>query len=1033
LYYETNPDLPSQVKMVRNRKYAEGIISGRVTDRNKAPLPGTSIVVRGKDLGTVADADGRYEINAQKGDTLEFTFVGYNSAAAVVGKKNGVDVIMEEDIAALSEIVVIGYGEQQKTLVTGSLSDVGYLAVPDSTAGDYYFSQPLAAAAMGVQVMKNSGDTKQIMIRGQSSVTGGSKPLYVVDGVVVTDYKVTEADIDQIQILKGDAAIAIYGSRGANGVVVLTTKSGQKKLDEEMAKITARKNFNETAFFFPQLRTNEEGRVHFTFTIPESVTRWKMQLLAHTKTLEVGSKVAQVITQKDLMVTPNAPRFLRVDDEIIFSTKITNLTTQPREGSIALQLTNAMTGQSIDAQLGNTIRNQTFRVNGKSNKDVFWKLTIPAGIDAVQYKVVAKTGKFSDGEQNAIPVLSNRMLVTETMAMYVRSGQTKTYTLDKLASSATTSTTLQHHQVTLEFTSNPVWYAIQSMPYLMEFPHECAEQLFSRYYANALASHLVNGNPKVKAVFDQWSSAGELVSNLEKNQELKSIIIQETPWLRDAQNETEQKKRIAILFDLNQMSDQMNGVISKLEHMQLPNGGFPWFSGGNYPSRYITQHVACGAGHLRHLKVNAWENADLRDIVRGAITFLDSTIVDDHRKLLKEANLLRTKEGDLRAKKFLEEMHVYRDEVHYLYMRSFFEDIKPSTKVQAAIDYYTAQSGKFWKEQNLYSKTMTALVQYRSGNVTLASEILHSIKENAVVSDDMGMYWKENKPGWYWNEAPVETQALLIEAFTEIESSNRNLSLEERTKSIDEMRICLLKNKQTTQWRTTKATTEAIYALMLQGTDWTSVDKVVEVKVGGENVIPKSVEAGTGYFKKSWSAPEVKPSMGSVTLTHKGEGIAWGGMYWQYFEDLDKITGAETPLRLTKKVFVVRNTDQGEVLTEINKGIMVKVGDLVRVRIELKVNQAMEFLHMKDMRASGLEPVDVLSAYRWQDGLGYYQSTKDASTSFFFDSVREGVYVFEYDLRANNKGDFSNGITTIQSMYAPEFSSHSEGVRIVIE
>jgi hypothetical protein len=244
----------------------------------------------------------------------------------------------------------------------------------------------------------------------------------------------------------------------------------------------------------------------------------------------------------------------------------------------------------------------------------------------------------------------------------------------------------------------------------------------------------------------------------------------------------------------------------------------------------------------------------------------------------------------------------------------------------------------------------------------------------------------------------------------------------------------LIKTKQTTQWRTTKATTEAIYALLLNGTDWLPLNEQVTVKLGGKEVTPgQTPEVGTGYFKTSWKENAITPSMSEVTLTKKDPGVAWGGLYWQYFEDLDKITSAETPLTLSKKVYVVNRTDRGGLLSEVTAAKPVQLGSLLRIRIELKADRPMEFLHMKDMRASGLEPVDVLSEYKWQEGLGYYQSTRDASTNFFFDSIAPGVYVFEYDLRANNKGDFANGTTTIQCMYAPEFSSHSEGIRIVVK
>lgn len=804
-----------------------------------------------------------------------------------------------------------------------------------------------------------------------------------------------------------------------------------EKLDPSSVKI--RKNFQETAFFYPHLSTDSSGNVSFNFTIPEALTRWKLQLLAHTKELAAATKTLTTVTQKELMVLPNPPRFLREGDTIVFSSKISNLTENTLNGTAVLELTDAITGKQIDDLLGNSLATQNFKVDSKGNTQISWELIIPDGIQAVQYKIMAKANDFSDGEQNVLPVLSNRMLVTETLPMWVRSNQTKTFTLEKLKKH--TSTTLKNHKLTLEITSNPAWYAVQSLPYLMEYPYDCSEQTFSRYYANSLASHIVNSNPRIQEVFNQWKSSDELLSNLEKNEELKSIIIQETPWLLDAQSETEQKKRIALLFDLNKMTNDQQAAINKLKEMQFPNGGFPWFKGSDYPNRYITQHIAAGFGHLKQLNV-AINEKTASEVISKAVNFLDDEIWDDYTKLFTEAKKLRdkekSKEKGLKAEKdYLAKNHLGQIQLHYLYMRSFYKEVKISENAQKAINYYTKQAANYWKDFNLYSKGMIALVQHRAQNKTVASAILKSLKENSIASEELGMYWKENTPSWFWHQAPIETQALLIEAFSEIENN---------TATVDELKVWLLKNKQTNSWKTTKATTEAVYALLLQGSDWLSVNESVAVTVGNQKITPSNpdshqeenviVEAGTGYFKTSWSGTEIVPEMGVVTISKKGEGIAWGGLYWQYFEDLDKITSAETPLKLNKKLFLKTNSDKGKLLTEITQNIPLKVGDLITVRIELKVDRPMEFVHMKDMRASGLEPINVLSAYKWQDGLGYYESTKDASTNFFFENLPIGVYVFEYDLRVNNAGNFSNGITTIQSMYAPEFSSHSEGVRI---
>jgi uncharacterized protein YfaS (alpha-2-macroglobulin family) len=291
----------------------------------------------------------------------------------------------------------------------------------------------------------------------------------------------------------------------------------------------------------------------------------------------------------------------------------------------------------------------------------------------------------------------------------------------------------------------------------------------------------------------------------------------------------------------------------------------------------------------------------------------------------------------------------------------------------------------------------------------------------------MGMYWKDNVVGYYWYQAPIETQALLIEAFDEVAQD---------LESVEEMKVWLLKQKQTTDWKTTKATAGAVYALLMRGTDLLANEEQVEIEVGGTRVDPtftgQKTEAGTGYFKKIWSADEVKTQFGEVKVTRKSKGVSWGALYWQYFEELDKITPHETPLKLQKQLFLVRLTPAGEVMTPVTAQTLLKPGDKIRVRIELRTDRDMEYVHLKDMRAAGFEPVNVFSHYKYQGGIGYYESTRDAATNFFIDYLRKGTYVFEYDLRAALAGDFSNGIITIQCMYAPEFTSHSAGIRVKI-
>jgi hypothetical protein len=559
---------------------------------------------------------------------------------------------------------------------------------------------------------------------------------------------------------------------------------------------------------------------------------------------------------------------------------------------------------------------------------------------------------------------------------------------------------------------------VQALPYLMEYPYECAEQTWNRYYANALAAKIANSSPRIRQIFESWNTkdTAALLSNLQKNPELKAVLLEETPWVLQAKTEEQQKKNIALLFDMVRMSNELNSAYEKLKQMQSDGGGFTWFKGGP-DNPYITQYIVSGIGHLKKLGADINK---LEPILKPAILYLDRQIKKSYNDLKKyKTDLAKYTPGHY--------------EIQYLYMRSFFKEQKIDAASQAAYNYFRSRTQLTWMKQSKYMQGMIALALFRSGDAKTPAAILRSLKESSITNEELGMYWKENSSGYYWHQAPVETQALLIEVFSEISNEAR---------TVNDLKTWLLKNKQTNNWKTTKATAEACYALLLKGTDWLADEPVVEIKLGNTTIssAENKPEAGTGYFKKTISGPLVTPEMGNISVKIsasqaplQGDLGGWGAMYWQYFENLDMITTASTPLKLDKKLFVETNSDKGPVLTPIGENEVVKVGDKIKVRIELRVDRDMEYVHMKDMRASCMEPVNVLSGYKWQGGLGYYETTKDASTNFFFDYLRKGTYVFEYALFVTHTGNFSNGITSIQCMYAPEFSSHSEGIRINVE
>jgi len=778
-----------------------------------------------------------------------------------------------------------------------------------------------------------------------------------------------------------------------------------------------RTNFNETAFFFPQLSADSNGHFSFSFTMPESVTSWNWQLFAHTKSLAMGYLQQTIVTQKDLMVQPNMPRFVREGDKMEITTKVVNLTDKELTGQAELQLIDATTNQPVDGWFRNFFPNQYFTVGPKSSELVKFPMEVPYQFDrALTWKIIARVGDKTDGESATLPVLSNRQLVTEAIPFFINGAATKEIPLTKLLNSKD-SETLSNQSLTVEFSANPAWYAIQSLPYLTDYPYECSEQTFNRLYGYLIADHLLKSAPRIKQVLLEWQQkdTSALLSNLQKNQQLKQVLLEETPWVLEAKTEAEQKKRLLLLFDAARLSNESSKMIAKLKEMQSVNGGFSWFTGGP-DDRYITQYILTGIGHLQKLGIIGADYGLFAPIVSTALSYSDQRLLEDYNK---------------RDKGQKEPAYLNTYAVQYHYMRSFYSSIGLSGQFMVAANHYRKEMQSLWTKGNLYTKAMIALALHRTGDKLTASNILKSLQQTAIKSEDKGMYWKANTAGYYWKEAPIETQALLIELFQE---------LKQPATTINALKAWLLLNKQTNRWSSTKATADACYALLLQGDNWLEAAPKVSVNLGEVTTITAAKEeAGTGYYQKIIPGTAVFPEMGQIKIqvqqaaAPKTVAPVWGAIYWQYFDNLVNITADKGPLSISKQVMVEKLTDKGPVLEAITDGAMLKVGDKLVVRLEIKTDRQMEYVHVKDMRASALEPTNVLSGYRWKGALGYYESTRDASTNFFIQYLPKGSHVLEYSLFVSHAGTFSNGISSIQCMYAPEFTSHTEGIKLNIE
>lgn len=989
------------------------ILKGVVSDE-LGPIPGVNVFNKTTSTTIQTNIDGQFGIPASVGDIIETSFVGFESHITKVANENPLKIGLKESSRSLDGVVVDKYRSITPRTSASAIATVS--VVEDRTGASLIESLQGQVAGLNITTASGQpGSESTIILRGVGNINGNVQPLFIVDGIPVDEdgfRSISTNDIASYSILKDAAATSIYGNRGANGVIVITTTKGIQEEMNELAKVKTRKNLKETAFFLPNLRTDNEGNLRFSFTSPEALSVWKMRLFAHNKKAESGHFEYTTYTQKDLMIMPNMPRFLREGDEIILMAKVTNTTPKDKVGNAMLELYDATTMQPIEATAFKTEKVQNFAITPKGNSTVSWTIKVPLGIQAIQYKIVAKSGDFSDGEESIIPVLTNRELLTESIPLWVKGKSTKEYTLENLKNN--TSSTLVHHGITLEYTSNPTWIALQSLPYLMEFEHECSEQIFSRYYANTIATHIIESNPEIAKVFEEWHKQGKLFNKLEQNEKLKSIIMTESPWMLDNLSEQEKKNRIAILFDFDSVKTESILTLNKLDEKQLANGAFPWFEGGE-GNEFITRHIIAGFGHLKKMgAIKDTTNNSIYHTIKPSIKYLDSKFEERYNNF----------------KKNKEKLTVSSSALHYLYARSFHTEMHPITpETKKIIEKYLTIIEKEWLEYTLYQKGLSAIVLHRFERKKTAKNILQSLKDTAILNQEKGMYWKSNTSGWYWYNSPVETQALLIETFTEIESSD--------IESIDAMKAWLIKNKQNKNWSTTKSTADAIYALLSSGTNWLSIQSNTDISFDDKESFTKKMaeaktEAGTGYIKLRWDKDEVTKNLSTITIKNNNKVPGYGGLYWQYFEDNDKVNQVqEDVMNIKRELYIKTRSSEGNQLKKITPENQMKIGDLITVRIVLNIKEDMEYVHLKDVRAAGFEPVSTISGYKHQNGLYYYNTTRDAATHFFFDRIEKGTYVLEYDVRVNNAGEFSNGISTIQSMYAPEFAGHSKGMRVI--
>jgi hypothetical protein len=819
-----------------------------------------------------------------------------------------------------------------------------------------------------------------------------------------------QATMKSETVEEGIGTVSFANGEQALADIIMPVDEGNGQETSVSTPVIFRKNFNETAFFFPSLKTDTAGHIVLSFNMPEALTKWKMLGLAHTKDLHYTLMQEEVVTSKDLMIVPNKMRFLRMGDELVLKARVSNLSDRPLEGLAHLRFRDAATNQLLDSVMLLSVSELDFYIRPGESAPVQWSFRVPVGLQGVLYEISATAGQFTDAETGEMPVLESRVLLTEALPVFVNRKGRYQFSLDKLKNAPSGSTLSK--RLVFEYTSHPVWQAMMALPYLTEQKEESSSQIFNRFYANTLAAYILTQLPQSKVLLTTWKADGSLKSALEKNPELKSVVLEATPWLRDAPSETEQMHQLIRLFEAAENKFLQEQMLAQLKKLQTPNGGLSWFA-GMPDNRYLTQYFLAGIGHLIQLgALDIQALPGLEDMLDRMILYADARTAEDFVEIKR------------RDSNYLQHEHLGWMSAHYLYVRSFFVDKKLSGAHREAFDFFLKQAEKYAVNRNVYAKGMLALALHRNGRKKAAEALTTTLQQTAISSQTEGMYWKEVVYGGYWYQAPVETQALMVEVFSEI-AGDKN--------TVDALKTWLLRQKQTSRWASTRATAEACYALLLTGGSWTDDHVNDRVQVGKYSLTEMEAAPGTGYIKKTWDAKDVSSEMATVQITKKANNPSWGALYWQYWEDMDQVKSASNDLKIRRTVYQLVSTDIGEVLMPLSSETDLQVGHKLRIRLEIEADRDMEFVHISDSRGSGMEPVDVLSGYQQKGGLWSYQVTGDAATHWYIDRLNKGTYTLEYTVYGAAAGHFISGVSVGECLYAPEFRAHTVGSKIMIK
>lgn len=757
--------------------------------------------------------------------------------------------------------------------------------------------------------------------------------------------------------------------------------------------IRLRENFDETAFFYPTLQSGENGEVSIKFTVPDANTRWQFMALAFTRELAYGQLDTTVVTSKPLMVAPNIPRFVRQGDEVSIVTTVSNTSDVHREGTLVFELFDPYTGNKIWSE------SKAFVLAVQESKSLPISFAVPQQTDLLGVRVTARAGDLSDGEQHLLPVLPSRVLVTETLPFTLSGTGEKTFTLSRLA--AGKSDGREDYRLTLEYTDNPVWYVVQALPSLVNEESENMVKVMASFYGNTVSGAIVKANPAIASALRAWKAEGgdttTLRSQLEKNEFLKNILLEETPWVLAAANQTERMQSLSTLLDENRIRYLQTQALDRMATLQLPGGGWSWCK-GMPASPFITMKTLEGLSRLSRMNMIEYDQQG-REMQMKGVKYLDQWMTDGVSRMTGK--------------------QTYKSYILYLYVRSSYRDIPLAGETLTRHKNLMSGLKEGWKELGLYEKALAAVTLYRYGFTQEARQALRSLRESATRNQD-GMFWQNNRSVYSYQNGAILTHTAIMNAFAEIAPD---------TGELNEMKQWLLLQKQTQDWGSVPSTEDAIYAILSTGSDWLAAGEGTTIVWGDRTLKSSQGQPLSGYIESIRQGTEISPADATVKIKKNSTQPSWGALYWQFFTDFGRTEPIGVrDLKVDKMLYV--QTDKG--LVPLSK-TGLKPGDKVTVRLVLTVGRDLGFVYLKDQRAACFEPVDQLSGYQCRQGVCYYRENRDAVTNFFFEYLPKGTYVFEYDLWLDRSGSYNNGITTVQCLYAPEITAHTQGGLLIVK